>query len=116
MDEETPDGSVSPRNRSADSIEFEQADLHSPLLHCPEMEDKIWIFLGLTMIAMGSKVANWDGALNSFKVLRGAVDDLRRQVQRKEKKVSLDVFCSKEELKDSAFIDGVNYDPFWTEE
>lgn len=116
MEEEIADGSYSPRNRSADSIEFEQVDLNSPLMNSSEMEEKMWIFLGLTLIAMGSKVSKWDGAISSFKVLREAVDELRRQVQRSEKKVSMNVFCTKEDLKSNNFIDGVDYDPFYAEE
>jgi hypothetical protein len=44
------------------------------------MEEKMWIFLGLTFIAMGSKVMNWDGTINSFKILKNSVDEIRRQV------------------------------------
>jgi hypothetical protein len=88
MDEEV-DGCASPRNRSADSIEFEKADLHLPLLRNAEMEGKMWIFLGVTLITMGGRVASEDGVLNSFKLLRGATEDLGRQLQREEKKVSL---------------------------
>jgi hypothetical protein len=56
MEDET-DGIGSPRNQSADSIEFEKADLHLPLLNAAEMEGKMWIFLGLTLLAMGSRAS-----------------------------------------------------------
>jgi hypothetical protein len=79
------------------------------------MEEKMWVFLGLTLLAMGSQAGGGDGAVSSFKVLQGAVDDLRRQAQRGEKKVSLDVFCSKEQMEGSSFIDGMDYDPFYAE-
>jgi hypothetical protein len=34
------------------------------------MEEKNWIFLGLTLIAMGSKITDFDGTMNVFKVLK----------------------------------------------
>lgn len=80
--EEEANGCGSPRNKSADSIEFEKADLHLPLMRTAEMEGKMWIFLGLTLIAMGSRAATEDGVLNSFKLLRGAAEDLGRQLSR----------------------------------
>lgn len=69
--EDEANGIGSPRNRSADSIEFEQADLHLPLLHAAEMEKKMWVFLGLTLLAKGSR-ASGDGAIHNFKILKGA--------------------------------------------
>ena len=35
-----------------------------------EMEEKSWIFLGVLMIAMGSKVMDVDGTLNVFKITK----------------------------------------------
>lgn len=69
--EDEGDEMGSPRNQSADSIEFEQADLHLPLLHAAEMEEKMWVFLGLTLLTMGSR-ASGDTAIHNFKILNGA--------------------------------------------
>ena len=46
-----------------------------------EMEEKMWIFVGTMLIAMGSKVTDFDGTINVFKVLKESVDSIRRQVQ-----------------------------------
>lgn len=43
-----------------------------------EMEEKMWIFLGTMLIAMGSKVTDFDGTINNFKVLKHSVDRIRR--------------------------------------
>lgn len=43
----------------------------------------------MTLIAMGSKVMDWDGTINTFKLLKDSVDDIRRQVGRCDQKVSL---------------------------
>jgi len=42
----------------------------SPLMMSQEMEEKSWIFLGVLMIAMGSKVMDVDGTLNVFKITK----------------------------------------------
>jgi hypothetical protein len=44
------------------------------------MEEKTWIFLGTMLIAMGSKIMDFDGTINIFKVLKQSVDNIRRQV------------------------------------
>ena len=43
----------------------------------------------MTLIAMGSKVMDWDGTINTFKLLKDSVDNIRRQVSRCDQKVSL---------------------------
>jgi hypothetical protein len=47
-----------------------------------EMEEKMWIFVGTILIAMGSKVMDFDGTINIFKVLKQSVDKIRRQVEK----------------------------------
>jgi hypothetical protein len=42
----------------------------------------MWIFLGLTLIAMGSRAAGGEGVVNTYKILKGATEDLERQLQR----------------------------------
>jgi hypothetical protein len=54
----------------------------TPLMTTQEMEEKMWIFIGTMMIAMGSKVMDIDGTLNVFKVLKESVDSIRRQVEK----------------------------------
>jgi len=44
------------------------------------MDDKIWVYLGTLMIAMGSKNLEFDGNINIFRILKESVDTLRRQV------------------------------------
>lgn len=53
------------------------------------MEEKLWIFIGTMMIAMGSKVMDIDGTLNVFKVLKESVDSIRRQVEKCQEKINL---------------------------
>ncbi len=45
-----------------------------------EMEEKMWIFLGTMLIAMGSKIMDFDGTFNTFRILKQSVDQMRRQV------------------------------------
>lgn len=45
-----------------------------------ENDDKLWVYLGTLMVAMGSKCLDVDGTINVFKVLKESVDSLRRQV------------------------------------
>lgn len=40
----------------------------------------MWIFLGTMLIAMGSKVTDFDGTFNVFKIMKESVDNIRRQV------------------------------------
>jgi hypothetical protein len=47
-----------------------------------EMEEKMWVFLGTMLIAMGSKVMDFDGNINSFKILKNSVDSIRKQVEK----------------------------------
>lgn len=49
----------------------------------------MWIFLGTMLIAMGSKVTDFDGTINIFKVMKQSVDILRRQVDKCEPKVGM---------------------------
>lgn len=70
------------RSHSKDSFEFEKVDFHTPLMQTQEMEEKMWIFLGTMLIAMGSKVMDFDGTINTFRVLKDSVDRVRRQVEK----------------------------------
>ena len=83
---------------SEGSLEFEKIDLHGPLMQTQEMEEKMWIFLGTMLIAMGSKVTDFDGTINTFRVLKNSVDRVRRQVEKGEPLVGMNFFCSKEEM------------------
>lgn len=65
-------------------------------MYSPEMEEKSWIFLGTVMIAMGSKVMDFDGTVNVFRIVKESVDMIRRQVDKSEGKLSLDFFLGKE--------------------
>ena len=47
------------------------------------------------LIAMGSKVTDFDGTINVFKVMKESVDSIRRQVQKSESKLGMSFFCSK---------------------
>ena len=51
-------------------------------MYSPEMEEKSWIFLGTVMIAMGSKVRDFDGTVNVFRIVKESVDKIRRQVEK----------------------------------
>ena len=75
-------GSLDKKRNSRDSFEFEKMDFTTPVNFTPEMEEKVWIFLGTIMIVMGNKVMDVDGTLNVFKVLKQSVDQLRRQVDK----------------------------------
>lgn len=68
------------RSHSKDTLEFEKIDFHTHLMQTQEMEEKMWIFLGTMLIAMGSKVTDFDGTINTFKVMKDSVDKIRRQV------------------------------------
>ena len=63
------------------------------------MDDKAWIFLGTMMIIMGSKCTDIDGTINVYKILKEAVDDLRRQVDKSSPNISMDFYLSKEEMQ-----------------
>lgn len=60
------------------------------------MDDKGWIFLGTMMIAMGSKCMDIDGTINVFKILKEAVDNLRKQVDKSMPNISMDFYLCKE--------------------
>lgn len=45
-----------------------------------EMDAKSWIYVGTTMLAIGSSIMEVDGTINVFKVLKDSVDCVRRQV------------------------------------
>ena len=80
-----------------------------------EMEEKMWIFLGTMLIAMGSKVMDFDGTINTFRVLKNSVDRVRRQVEKGEPLLGMNFFCCKEEMHEpGALIDGMNFDPFYS--
>ena len=68
------------RSNSRESLQFEQVNFTAPLTCSTEMEEKTWVFLGTVMIAMGSKVMDMDGTMNVFKIVKEAVDNIRRQV------------------------------------
>lgn len=104
---------VGGRRSSRDSVEFEKIDLHNPIMQTPEMEEKMWIFVGTMLIAMGSKVTDFDGTINVFKVMKESVDSIRRQVQKSETKLGMSFFCAKEELNEPKPIDGMGFDPFY---
>lgn len=55
----------------------------------------MWIFLGTMLIAMGSKVMDFDGTINNFKILKNSVDRVRRQVEKGETLLGMNFFCSK---------------------
>lgn len=40
----------------------------------------MWVFLGTMLIAMGSKVMDFDGNINAFKIRKNSVDNIRKQV------------------------------------
>ena len=80
-----------------------------------EMEEKMWIFLGTMLIAMGSKVMDFDGTINTFRILKNSVDRVRRQVEKGESFLGMNFFCCKEEMHEpGALIDGMNFDPFYS--
>lgn len=102
------------KRHSKDSLEFEKVEFHTPLLQTQEMEEKMWIFVGTMLIAMGSKVMDFDGTINIFKVLKQSVDKIRRQVEKCEAKIGMEFFCCKEELNEpNNLIDGMSFDPFY---
>lgn len=75
----------------------------------------MWIFVGTMLIVMGSKVMDFDGTINTFKIMKESVDNIRRQVHKCETKLDMQFFCCKEELHElSKSIDGVNFDPFYS--
>ena len=75
----------------------------------------MWIFLGTMLIAMGSKVMDFDGTINNFKILKNSVDRVRRQVEKGEALLGMNFYCSKEEMHEpGSLIDGMNFDPFYT--
>jgi hypothetical protein len=79
-----------------------------------EMEEKSWIFLGTVLIAMGSKVTDTDGTVNVFKVVKESVDQIRRQVNKSEEKLSMNFFLAKEELEGgSGGMEELSFDPFY---
>ncbi len=45
---------------------------------------------------MGSKVMNFDGTMNIFKVLKSSVDNIRRQVEKSEPKINMEFYNCKE--------------------
>ena len=49
----------------------------------------MWIFVGTMLIAMGSKVADFDGTINIFKILKQSIDNIRKQVDKCEPKIGL---------------------------
>ena len=59
----------------------------------------MWIFLGAMLIAMGSKVMDFDGTINTFRVLKNSVDRIRRQVEKGENLLGMHFFCCKEEMQ-----------------
>jgi hypothetical protein len=44
---------------------------------------------------MGSKVMDTDGTMNVFKIVKESVDQIRRQVEKSEEKLSLSFFMGK---------------------
>ena len=89
-------GPLKSKNSSEGSLQFEKIDFHSPLMQTQEMEEKMWIFLGTMLIAMGSKVMDFDGTINTFRVLKNSVDRVRRQVEKGENFLGMNFFCCKE--------------------
>jgi len=49
----------------------------------------MWIFVGTMLIAMGSKVTDFDGTINIFKVLKQSIDAIRKQVDKCQPKIGL---------------------------
>ena len=74
----------------------------------------MWIFVGTMLVAMGSKVTDFDGTINVFKVLRESVDAIRRQVHQNDAKLGMSFYCSKEEMNEPKPIDGMGFDPFYS--
>ena len=66
------------------------------------MEERSWIYLGTMMIVMGSKNLDVDGTTNVFRILKQAVDQMRRQVEKCEEKITLDFYQMKEDLQESS--------------
>jgi hypothetical protein len=60
-----------------------------------EMEEKMWIFLGTMLIAMGSKVMDFDGNINNFKIFKNSVDSIRKQVEKCQSSIGMEFFCYK---------------------
>lgn len=76
----------------------------------------MWIFVGTMLIAMGSKVTDFDGTINIFKVLKQSVDNLRKQVDKCQPKIGMEFYCCKEEMNEpQSFIDGMIFDPFFNQ-
>ena len=101
---------------SQGSIQFENVDFHAPVLFSKEMDDRAWIYLGTMMIAMGSKCIDFDGTLNTFKILKESVDSLRRQVDKSQKNINMDFFISQEDMETEGqanlYMEEIGYDPF----
>jgi hypothetical protein len=81
------------------------------------MEEKSWVFLGTMLIAMGSKVMDMDGTVNVFKIVKESVDHIRRQVEKSEKKLTMDFFLSKQEFmpEGGSKMDELGFDPFYSQ-
>lgn len=81
-------------------MQFEQVDFSTlmSVAGSQDIEDKSWIFLGTTMIVMGSQSLDYDGTINVFKVIKEAADQVRRQVEKCQDKISLEFFTLKEEI------------------
>lgn len=48
-------GSLNDSHVSMGSVEFEAIDLSPGLMMSKELDDKAWVYIGVLMIAMGSK-------------------------------------------------------------
>lgn len=59
-----------------------------------DMDDKAWVYMGVMMIAMGSKCLEVDGSINVFRVLSETVDTLRRQVEKSSPNISMDFYLT----------------------
>lgn len=88
-------------------------DFKVPLMYNPDMEEKSWVFLGTMLIAMGSKITDMDGTVSVFKVVKEAVDDIRRQVEKCEENIRMKFFLSKEQFEPEGSVPGLDFDPFY---
>ena len=57
------------------------------------------MLLGTMLIAMGSKITDMDGTVSVFRVVKEAVDDIRRQVEKSKDNIRMDFFLSKEQYE-----------------
>ena len=60
-----------------------------------------------------SKITDMDGTVSVFKIVKEAVDDIRRQVEKCEENIRMKFFLSKEQFEPEGSIPGLDFDPFY---